>query len=427
MKYKIIFLLCICIFATSQSIICSQKSLDKVALKIESQNKDSISRYLQRIVIQNDRFDTIVNNQTAKIEHLNDRMATSKADKVKDFLYSFILSILSAIIFWLTFSFFPNQKRKKKIRPIFELDMYTVYSSVFSIFDLIMRAHDRSPSSFQSKIRGGKLTDEDIELGLQNKCINATYLFDSKINGQLIVTGERLYEIVSKIDLTVEHIFGFSSYLSAYEVLILERIRKKLQTYDLGNFNNNASVVVGGEVLYPVNSSISYMKNNFHELYDIFLEYQVHIFKILTLDRDITINKVQYYFYSGQLKKCIRLIDIAISKYPNDISFLSFYSALCQYNIGSKEKAYEEFSSIFNLKPHLVSSRGFLKDVLQDDRIKNMINSNYEAKEIMELDSVLDVEEQDSNSFIENAKKLRKYYKDKTNNIQTRNSKNTSR
>lgn len=427
MKYKI-FLLCICIFSTSQSIICSTKSADKATLNIKSQNQDSISKSLQRIIIQNDRFNTIATNQSAKIESINNRIATSKADKVKEFLFSFILSILSAIIFWLTFSFFPDQKRKKKIRPIFELDMFTVYSSVFSIFDLIMRAHDRSPSNFQSRIRGGKLTDEDIELGLQNKCINTTYLFDPKIKGQLLVTGEQLYEIVRKIDITVERIFGFSNYLSAYEVLILERMRKKLQTYDLGNNNNNnAAVVAGGQVLYPVNSSISYMKNNFHELYDIFLEYQDYIFKILTVDRDISITRVQYYFYSGQLKKCIRLIDHIISKYPNDASFLSFYSALCKYNIGSKEKAYEDFSSIFSMKPHLVSSRGFIKGVLQDDRIKVMINSNYETKDIMELHSVLDVEEKDSISFLENARNLRQYYKDKTNSIQMGNLKNTSR
>jgi hypothetical protein len=88
------------------------------------------------------------------------------------FIYPLILSLISALIFWITFSHIPNRNRRKKLRPVLELDVFQVYNSLFSLFDLIMRHSENSPSNYQNNIRGGLLTQTDIELGLQNKCLN---------------------------------------------------------------------------------------------------------------------------------------------------------------------------------------------------------------------------------------------------------------
>ena len=126
-----------------------------------------------------------------------------------------------------------------------------------------MRFNNRSPSNYQDKIRGGTLERIDIELGLQNKCINDTYLYYDDIKNDLLPIGEDLYKIMKKIDNTIERIFNFSFYLSSEEILLLEDIRTKLYTYGLPDTNKKAIQVVGNIGLRPVNPSISYMTYNF--------------------------------------------------------------------------------------------------------------------------------------------------------------------
>jgi len=111
-------------------------------------------------------------------------------DWFKDVLIPIALSIISAVIFWLIFSVFPEKKRRNRIRPKIDLDIYDVYTNLFFVFDLIMRPNNNSPSNFQHKIRGNKFQKEDIHLGLQNKCLNELYLYDKKVANALIPIGK---------------------------------------------------------------------------------------------------------------------------------------------------------------------------------------------------------------------------------------------
>ena len=101
-----------------------------------------------------------------------------------NFIYPVLLSLISALIFWITFSYYPEKKREKKIRPIVELDLLNIYKSLFSIFDTIMRHQENSPSDYQSVIRSGALSFNDIKLGIQNKCLNSNYLYDENVSPQ---------------------------------------------------------------------------------------------------------------------------------------------------------------------------------------------------------------------------------------------------
>lgn len=145
--------------------------------------------------------------------------------------------------------------------------MYKVYMDLFFVFEKIMRSDLNSISSFQKVIQSGKLTKDYIELGLQNKCLNNTYQFDAKIKDKLLVIGEGLFESSTKIEKTVERVFSFSQYLTANEILLLEKILKKMQEYDFSDYNKDAITVFNGIKLIPVNPSLSYLRNNLTELY----------------------------------------------------------------------------------------------------------------------------------------------------------------
>jgi hypothetical protein len=308
---------------------------------------------------------------------------------VNRFLYPIGLSIISATIFWSVFSFLPRFIRRNKIRPKLELDMYHIYSKLFFLFDGIMRRNKHSPSDFQKEIKGGLLTGDDIKLGLQNKCLNNSYLYDGNVNDFLLVVGENLYDISKSIDETVDRIFNFNSYLSSKEILLLEKIRKNLLVYDYRDYTRSAITVIGNQQLAPVNPSLSYRTNNIFELYQLFLELQHLIFKNKYLDRDIFITKVGHFYYSGQYKKCRNEIKKSINKFPEDKNILEFYSLLCDYMSDNKIEAYRKLNIVLKAKPHLVSERGFLNEILKDEKVDALLHQYYTEEEIGELKKVL--------------------------------------
>lgn len=354
-------------------------------------------------------------NQVVKDVKTINKSAESETNYVDTYFNSIITSIIAAIIFWLVFSYIPEKKRRNKIRPILDLDMYHIYTTLFSLFDLIMKHIDYSPSDYQEKIRGNKLEREDIELGLQNKCLNETYLYDSNVNKQLLIIGKKFYEQTREIDETVDKLFNFSNYLDPEEILLFEKIRKKVLVYNPRDFNRSAVSIVGNMQFKPVNPSLSYMTQNISELYLFFIQLQDIVYKNNYSDRDTSLSEIQHYYYSGQYSKCEKKIRNTIPKYPKDENFLAFYLFLCEYMQGAKDSAYNRLEAILREKPHLVSSRGFIEDVIHDERVMEQIKKYYSAKEIEEVGVVLFKEESIEKNFIEEAKRLRCYYKEKMN------------
>ncbi len=221
-------------------------------------------------------------------------------------------------------------------------------------------------------------------------------------------------ERASKIDLNVEHLFSFSNYLTADEILLLEKIRKKLQVYGLDDYDRNAVSIIGGMELKPVNPSLSFMAQNLYELYELFIQLQNLVYHNSYLDRSIFISKVQHYYYSEQYEKCKQEIRKRILQFPKDSSFLDFYTFLSEYHSMQKENSYSILESILKDKPHLISSRSFISDLLADVKVKSLIEKYYSEKEISELREVLNRENLSNQSYIEQAKRLKKYYSDKT-------------
>ena len=161
---------------------------------------------------------------------------------MKDFAYAILLNIAAAVIFWFVFAFLPERRRRNKLRPKLEFGIYQVYSILFAQFDTVMRPNAHSPSTFQKKIKGKTLNADDIELGLQNKCLNDSFLYDQNVSRFLMPIGKQMREERSRIDRSIDRTFAFSGYLTTAEILLLERIRGKLEVYDL---DRQAKVSVG--------------------------------------------------------------------------------------------------------------------------------------------------------------------------------------
>ena len=391
-----------------------QKSIALVAQTAKLNPNDTFIRTIDSLRNQNYQLKNAIENQTIKIDTLIRQKSNFEFHYFKDFIYPILLSVIAGIIFWLIFSFIPERRRLKKLRPKLELDMYQVYMNLFFLFEIVMRHDNHSPSDFQQKIKGNKLTKDDLELGLQDKCLNETYLYDSNVSKTLMPIGKSLFDSVAEIDLNIEHLFSFSNYLTANEIILLEKVRKKLLVYDLRNYSRSAVSVIGGIELKPVNPSLSYMAQNLFELYLLFMQLQKIVYDHAYSDRDIFISEVQHFYYTDQFAVCKRISAEGISKHPRDKKILEFYSFMSEYKLGNRESAYSMLENLLNDKPHLVSSRSFLNDFLDDKKVSSLLKKLYSEKEISELKEVLSRESMKAKIYIEQANRLKKYYSDKS-------------
>lgn len=348
--------------------------------------------------------------QNAKLEDLEKKITHTDSSAFRDFFYPILLSIIAAIIFWFAFSYYPERSRKKRIRVKLDLEIYQVYTKIFSLFDTVLRKNNHSPSDYQSQIRGGLLNRRDIEIGLQNKCLNETYLYYPEIQNTLLPIGKSLYNSIQKIDRDIDRLFNFSMYLHPDEILLFENIRNKLYTYDLENHERSSISIIGGMQLKPVNPSLSYMANNFNELYELFKQLQKLVFRNKFENRNVFVSKVQYHFYSGQYEETIKVIKNNSHKYSKDENFFDWYVFQSLYKLNKLPESYKLLESLFEKKAHLVSSRSFLKDYLNDKIIQDLLNKYYSVKDLSELDKVIKKEELIEKAFIDSAKSLEEFY-----------------
>lgn len=333
------------------------------------------------------------------------------------FVYEVESSFVAGIIFWFIVSFLPGWRRRKKIRPKLELGICDVYRSLFWMLDCVMRFIPHSPSGFQKEIRANMLRPEDIELGLQNKCLNKTFLYDPAVSRSLIVAGGELFEMATKIDETIDRAFSFSDYVSSREILLLEQVRTTLHVYDLKSFDKPAMISIDGKPLAPVNPSLSYMKENFVQLYELFGKLQRLVFGNRYEDRGVLTDKIQGMCDQGRCGPCRRLLRRAEARFPRDEIFWKFHRFRCEYQTGNTAAACRTLDRILKAKPDLVSSRGFVADAMIHSDVRQVIDRYYTKEEIEKLSSVVREEAKVNSDFITQAGKLKAYYQDRANSL----------
>lgn len=371
---------------------------------------DSVKSEIHEI---NEQVTKSIESQKSKLEELNKKYISPVRSVFWDFIYPILLSMISAVIFWILFSFCPERARKSKIRIKLDLEIYQVYTNIFALFDIVFKMNNHSPSDYQHQIRGEKLSRRDIEIGLQNKCLNESYFYYPELQQALLPIGKSLYNYIQKIDRIIDRLFNFSMYLLPEEILLLEDIRNKLYTYDLENYERNAISVIGGISFKPINPSLSYMTNNFAELYELYKQLQKIVFKNKFENRNIFVSKVQYLFYSEQYEATIKSVKKNMHKYANDEDFLNWYIFQSLYSLKKQPEAYKLLENLFEKKAHLLSNRNSIKKFLFDSKIQELLNKYYSSKNLIELNNIINEEELIANTFINNAKLLEELYTEK--------------
>ncbi|MCK2113788.1 hypothetical protein [Pseudomonas juntendi] len=344
--------------------------------------------------------------------------------KQSNILLPILLSIIAAVIFWWVFSYLPEQKRHKKLRPIIELTLFEVYKNLFSLFDLIMAPNLHSPSFFQSKIRSGHLSEDDIQLGLQNKCLNESYLYDPRSKDSLLVVGEEILERSINIDELCNKVLVFHTYATAEELILLESIREKIRAYHFSqrHIKKPCAIAIAGQILRPIDPSLNYRSRNFYEIYELFLTLQNLVLNHHPLDRDRFINKVQWLYYSGQCHLCAKLIRSQGRRFERDRTLYQNYLALSERNKGNMKSFYKIIEDTYKARPYggsLTFSRNTFKELLDDNKFLEILSRSHSADEISALKCAIIQDAEHKKSFETANQLLANYHRGKAVNAKT--------
>ncbi|WP_124916940.1 hypothetical protein [Alteromonas flava] len=332
-------------------------------------------------------------------------------------LLPILLSLVAAMFFWLVFSYLPERKRRKKLRPIVELALFDAYKKLFSLFDLVMRHSTHSPSFFQSKIRAGNLSEDDILLGLQNKCLNESYLYDPRVKDALLVVGEDIQDLTLDIDELANKVLSFHTYATAEELILLEKVREKIHVYHFGkrDLERHCRTKVNGRVIRPVDPSISYRHRNFFELYELFCHLQKLVLNYSPLDRERFVYKMQWLYYSGQYHLCVKLIRSQGSLFKKDSTLYRNYLALSERGRGRMKAFYKIIEDTYKSRPYggsLVSSRSTFTELLEDNKLLEILAQFHSSEEISVLRASIKQESKNKEAFENANQELAKYFRE---------------
>lgn len=333
-------------------------------------------------------------------------------------LLPIILSLFSALIFWLVFSYIPEKSRRNKLRPVVEVVIYGIYKELFSLFDLALRHAKHSPSMYQEEIRSGKLTEEIISMGLQNKCLNETYLYDPAIKDSLIAVGREMHDRSREIENLADKVISFHTYATAQEIILFEKIREKLRIYQppTRDVERDSGTVVGGQVLRPINPTISYRAKNLYELYKLFGELQDIFLRTKSTDRSTVLTKVQILFYSGRLKECRRLSNYGRRVFRKDSALFGSYLARCECKLGNIRKFYRAIEDTYRNRPYngsLISARSTFKNILGNEKILEILSKYYTDEEINNLKQKVSSDRSKKEAFEMANNNIRRYLSEK--------------
>lgn len=318
-------------------------------------------------------------------------------------IFPLILSLISAFIFWFVFSHYPENKRRKKLRPIIEYDFYCLNQSLFSIFNTVFGSN----ISFQSEVISGKLTKNDIYIALQNKCINEHYLYDSNVSQHYEVIGIKLADNFRISEKIIDKILTYNEFATAAELLILEKIRQKLKTYEITEkrVENDKLTTV-----YPPVSNMYYLYQNIYELYELYKIIQNIVYKNDYIDRGTMFQITQYLYYSGKYKECKKYIKNYKPEFGNANEIFSYYDLMCDYKMNKID--YNKVDNVLSRRDHnggLVYSRSFIKVLIKDNGIKELIEKHYSKSEIEYCLNTIQQEKKKKEDYISTNKKISEY------------------
>ena len=338
-------------------------------------------------------------------------------------LIAVITSLVASIVFYLFFQLIPEKNRYRRIRPRIEIELTEIASSLFFYLEEPFRYNTHFASFFQDEMCNGFINKKDFELGLYNKCLNESYLFDEN-KGKMIVVGNILKKYADEISKKIHQVLLNQQYLTSNEILIIEDIDRLLYTH---SYDSNATDQIGNRIFRPVNPSLSYMCHTFYKLYLLWLELRQVMFKYSYIKKECRQGREKYFGLKWSYVKFL----VANKDYKRANQELNRLSR--DQNTDFQQQVLRSYSLRINLetgklkqaktllkkllidfsRDNLVYMRGFLNCIINNEEMMELCSSLCSAEEIKEWLSEVTREKMQKEAFLNQNQMLKDYYEKK--------------
>lgn len=361
-----------------------------------------------------DKRGIIVSFLDSFISSINKFIHYSKVITPEELVKNVLFSLLAALIFWVVFNFIPDWKRRKRIRPKVEFDIYEFYQELFHYIQVPFYYKEHSSSLLQQEIFAGKVTKEDFENWLQNKCLNESYLYDEMAPKYMCI-GEKLEEVSVRLCEKSKNIYAFTDFLSANEILLIKKIITKLRIY---SYVGDSSLIIDGKAFKPVNPSLSYMATNFFEIYEMFLNLQQIVLSYKDIDISINTSIAWHFkwrdtklaYHRGEYKKCLRRFWFAEvqNKFPEHLWSIKFR---CLYILGKRTEALIFLENQLSLNSlQLIYIRNSFDDFYLQEDVKRLLIKARGEEEYIEMVECLKREKAIVDQMMSQAETIKHHY-----------------
>ena len=335
-----------------------------------------------------------------------------------------ITSLVASIVFYLFFQLMPEKIRYRRIRPRIEVELTEIASSLFFYLEEPFKCNMHSASFFQDDLCNGFINKRDFELGLYNKCLNESYLFDEN-KDKMVVVGNVLKKQADEVSKKIHQVLLNQHYLTSNEILIIEDIDRLLYTH---LYDSKASTQVQNYILRSVNPSLSYMCHTFYKLYHLWLELRQIMFKYSYIKMErrqgcekyfalrwsyvnfLVANKV----YKRAQKEIKRLSRNQNTDFQQEV--LHSYSLRINLENGDLKQAKTLLKKILTdfSRDKLIYMRGFLNCIINNEEMMDLCSSLCPSEEIKEWLCVVEREKLQKEAFLNRNQMLKDYYEKKS-------------
>ena len=339
-------------------------------------------------------------------------------------LMAIITSLVASIVFYLFFQLMPERIRYRRIRTRIEAELTEIASSLFFYLEEPFRYDMHSASFFQDEMCNGFITKRDFELGLYNKCLNESYLFDEN-RDKMMVVGNVLKKHADETSKKIHQVLLNQHYLTSNEILIIEDIDRLLYTH---LYDSNASTQVQNYILRPLNPTLSYMGHTFYKLYLLWLELRQVMFKYSYIKREKRQGREKFFGlkwsyvkflvankeYKRAKKEIKKLSRLQITDFQQQV--LRSYCLRINLENGELKQAKELLKKMLTdfSRDNLIYMRGFLNCIIDNEEMMDLCSSLCPIEEIKEWLCTVEREKRQKEAFLNQNQMLKEYYEKKS-------------
>lgn len=333
-----------------------------------------------------------------------------------DIIAAIVTSLIASVVFWLVFNVIPNMVERKKIKPLLDFDLYQIYTRLAHFLEIPFCYSLHRPSYLQMKLLTGGIKIEDYRLYLATKCLTEEYKKVDETARNLIPIGNTLKSVSNEIQDSIQKLYVFNKYLTAEQILLCRKIADKITTYD---FEMRAFLQIGNNVFSPVDPTMRGMEYMFYETYTLFLQLQDHLISRKPVGNELGDELGDFYenlcfwklgllYSQGEYKKVVKK-----AKLLNESNIKAYYFRSL-YRMGEVEKGIAALKDILQKETmQLIYMRGYLKEFIDDEQIKDVLIAERSEKEYQEMLDCINKEREQQEEFEKFAAEMGEYYDEK--------------